>query len=243
MDASFWIKYRLKINNFDKPPYTAEPYNKDYYYNMFLDNEFTLVKRYVSNRFKRFPIIDSKKKEYKKRYKQFIEKEYTFKNLNKKTFDKSFREIYHMIITLYSDFPVYKYIEEDDFLKQFSSFRYIVDYSFIKLVYKNEKLAGFLIGIPDYSNMLYKKLRTIDYIKIFWKKTVRSSNYVLLYMGADKEHSGLARAMTYAIIQNLKRRQSTSIGALIKDTNSNINHCAEDTSFKYEYVLLEYKIG
>ena len=28
VDASFWIKYRLKINNFDKPPYTGEPYKQ-----------------------------------------------------------------------------------------------------------------------------------------------------------------------------------------------------------------------
>ena len=32
VDASFWIKYRLKINLFDRIPYTGEPYNKNYYY-------------------------------------------------------------------------------------------------------------------------------------------------------------------------------------------------------------------
>ena len=31
VDCSFWIKYRLKINLFEKPPYTGEPYNLDYY--------------------------------------------------------------------------------------------------------------------------------------------------------------------------------------------------------------------
>ena len=31
VDASFWLKYRLKINKFERP-YTGEPYNKDYYY-------------------------------------------------------------------------------------------------------------------------------------------------------------------------------------------------------------------
>ena len=30
VDASFWIKYRLKINLFDRIPYTGEPYNKNY---------------------------------------------------------------------------------------------------------------------------------------------------------------------------------------------------------------------
>ena len=35
VDASFWLKYRMKINMFYKPPYTGEPYNKDYYYKLY----------------------------------------------------------------------------------------------------------------------------------------------------------------------------------------------------------------
>ena len=34
VDASFWNKYRLKINLFDKRPYTGEPYNLKYYFNL-----------------------------------------------------------------------------------------------------------------------------------------------------------------------------------------------------------------
>lgn len=37
VDASFWIKYRLKINLFDRIPYTGEPYNKNYYYKLLSD--------------------------------------------------------------------------------------------------------------------------------------------------------------------------------------------------------------
>lgn len=242
VDASFWVKYRLKINNFDQTPYTGEPYNKDYYYKMFLDNQFTLNKRYISNKYNCLSINKSEKCGFKKRYNQFIEKGYTFTSPTKNTFEKCFREIYHMIIKLYSDFPVYKYIEEEDFVKQFSFFRHIVDYSFIKLVYKDKEPVAFLIGIPDYNNDLYKSLNAMDYIKILLKKTVRSSNYVMLYMGVDKEHAGLARAMTYTIMQKLKRKHSTSIGALIKDTNINKNYGKEDLNSEYEYVLLEYNL-
>ena len=40
VDASFWYKYRLKINLFENIPYTGEPYNLEYYYKMFLDNQY-----------------------------------------------------------------------------------------------------------------------------------------------------------------------------------------------------------
>ena len=42
VDCSFWIKYRLKINKFDLPPYTGEPYNKDYYLKQFENNGFSV---------------------------------------------------------------------------------------------------------------------------------------------------------------------------------------------------------
>ena len=72
VDASFWNKYRLKINLFDKRPYTGEPYNKDYYYKMFLDNKYKVIEHYVSNIFERVdesyndPKFTAHYKEFKK---------------------------------------------------------------------------------------------------------------------------------------------------------------------------------
>lgn len=48
VDASFWIKYRLKINLFDRIPYTGEPYNKNYYYKLLSDCGF-VVQNYYRN--------------------------------------------------------------------------------------------------------------------------------------------------------------------------------------------------
>jgi len=55
VDASFWIKYRLKVNLFDRLPYVSEPYNKDYYLNLFLGSGFVIEERYISNIYKKLP--------------------------------------------------------------------------------------------------------------------------------------------------------------------------------------------
>ena len=242
VDASFWIKYRLKINMFDKVPYTGEPYNKDYYYEMFLENGFDVCKKYSSNSYKQIPLIKTGMNEFKKRHEQFKNKGYTFEIPSKKTFDRCFRDIYKLIIDLYSDFPVYKHIDEEDFINQFKFFKDIIDFSFIRLVYYNEKPVAFLIGIPDYRNELYRNLTICDYIKILFKRSIRSSNYVMLYLGVDSNHKGLARAVTYEIIENLKKKRSKCIGALIKDGNINANYAKDKLEDKYEYVLLEYEL-
>ena len=55
VDASFWIKYRLKINLFSDTPYTGEPYNKDYYYKLLMNNGFEVQNHYTSNI---YPVIN-----------------------------------------------------------------------------------------------------------------------------------------------------------------------------------------
>ena len=75
VDASFWIKYRLKINKFDLVPYTGEPYNKDYYYDLFLDNGYKIIHHYTSNIYKQVK-VKYKNVKYSDRYNEFIDKGY-----------------------------------------------------------------------------------------------------------------------------------------------------------------------
>ena len=51
VDASFWNKYRLKINYFENKPYTSEPYNKEYYLKLFQDNGYEIIEHYISNKY------------------------------------------------------------------------------------------------------------------------------------------------------------------------------------------------
>lgn len=238
VDASFWIKYRLKTNQFSRRPYTSEPYNKEYYYKMFLENGYLVVKKYFSNHYNKVPIVNLNRKKFIERYQEFSNKGYQFESPNKKNFDTYFKEVYRMIMELYCDFPIFKFIKEDDFTKHFSFFKYILDYSFVKIVYKEEKVVAFFICIPDYQNMLYGKLSWFKYIKIMLKR-IRSNNYISLYMGVDKSHKGLGKAITNTIINELCKKNASSIGALIKDNNLNVNYIEDEIDFRYEYVLLE----
>ena len=85
VDASFWIKYRLKINLFDRIPYTGEPYNKNYYYKLLSDCGFVVQNHYTSNI---YPIIDMDyyNEKFEKRYEQFLNKGYEIKSPAKKNY-------------------------------------------------------------------------------------------------------------------------------------------------------------
>ncbi len=236
VDASFWMTYRLKINNFDKPPYTGEPYNKEYYYQFFLDNGFAVKEHYTSQGYR---AIDESyvNEKFETRYQAFLEQGYEIVSPTPETYDKAVGEVYEMISELYSDFPVYERVEKEDFLKIFQSYKAIMNMSMTKMAYYHGKAVGFYVSLPDYGNLVFR-LNPWNLMKILRLKK-KPKRYVMLYMGVDQAHRGLGKAIVYAIMKELEQNHLPSIGALAKDGKLTQNYAAEDITDRYEYVLLE----
>lgn len=239
VDASFWIKYRLKMNLFDKIPYTGEPYNKDYYYQLLTNYGFIVQNHYTSNI---YPVIDAgyHNQKFQKRYEQFRDNGYEIKSPDKKNYQSIMEKVYELIMDLYSDFPAFKYIEKDDFMKLFSSYKYILDFDMVKIAFYKEKIVGFFISVPNYKNLPYK-LNVRNFFKILQIKH-RPDEYVMLYVGVDRKHVGLGNAMSNIITMELKKKQVPSIGALVRDGKITQSYASELIQDRYEYVLLEKKL-
>ena len=240
VDASFWLKYRLKINMFDKVPYTGEPYNKDYYYKMFLDNNYKVIEHYTSSIYEN---VDNNYENefYANRYNSFIEKEYKIESPNMDEFERILKELYSLLTELYSDFPIYKHLSEEDFINIFKKYKKIMNPEMIKLAYYNNKMVGFYISIPNYNNLVYN-VNIINLIKIL-KIKKKPKEFVMLYMGVDQEHRGLGKAIVYSIITELMKSKLPSIGALARDSKVTQNYVEELIKDRYEYVLLERKLN
>ncbi len=238
VDASFWIKYRLKINKFERP-YTGEPYNKDYYYKMFLDNKYKVCDHYTSQLYD-IPDETYVNDKFTEHYNEFLKLGYDIIKPEMKDYDKCMEEIYYLITELYSDFPVFKMIGKKEFLENYQSFKSIINMDMVRMAYYKNKAVGFYISIPNYYNDVYHvNLFKIPKI-IHTKKHPKS--YVMLYMGVDQKHRGLGKALVYSIVEELKKQGLPSIGALAHDGKINQNYAKEMIESRYEYVLLERSI-
>lgn len=239
VDASFWLKYRLKTNLFEKLPYTGEPYNKDYYQQLFLENKYKITNHYTSNI---YPAINEKYKNelFDNRLETFKEKGYEITSPDIKDYDKVLEELYELITNLYSDFPIYKGINKEDFKQIFSSYKQILNMNMVKMAYYKKKAVGFFISVPNYQNKPYH-LNLKNILKILKIKR-KPKEYVMLYMGVLKEHQGLGKAMVGSIMEELRKNNLPSIGALARDGKLTQNYVQELINNRYEYVLLERKI-
>lgn len=238
VDASFWIKYRLKINLFERQPYTGEPYNKDYYFDLFKENGYVVSEHYTSNIYEK---LETQEPLYDDRYNTFVEKGYKIVSPKREEFDKVIRELYVLITALYSDFPIYKNIAYEDFEKVFADYKYIINMDMVKMAYHNDMAVGFFVSVPDYGNSVYH-LNSIG--NIFKLLTIRKKpkRYVMLYMGVHSEHRGLGKALVGSIMEELRKSKLPSIGALARDGKITQKYGENHIENKYEYVLLEKEV-
>ncbi len=239
VDASFWIKYRLKINNFDRPPYTGEPYNREYYYDLFLANGYTVKEHYTSNLYRAIEDKYSNEK-YETRYKTFLEQGYRIESPKTEDYEIILDDVYRMITELYSDFPIYKHVSREDFKEMFMSYKSIMNMSMTKIAYYKDKVVGFYISLPDYGNRVYH-LNLPNILSVL-KLRKHPKQYVMLYMGVDAQHRGLGKAIVYSIMKELENNHLPSIGALARDGKVTQTYAIEEATSIYEYVLLEHSL-
>lgn len=240
VDSSFWIKYRLKINKFETP-YTGEPYNKDYYFKLFKDNGFEVVEHYTSNEFRSVDESYANDK-FEERYNGFLKSGYEIRSITEDEIPQAIDDIYRLVSELYSDFPIFKDVGQDDFREVFKSYGTIMNMSMTKFAYYEGKCVGFYVSVPDYGNLVYHTGNPLNILKIL-KLKKKPERYVMLYMGVDQKHRGLGKALVYAIMKELMASGLPSIGALIRDGKINQNYASDDITDVYEYVLLERGIG
>ncbi|MBQ4068589.1 MAG: GNAT family N-acetyltransferase [Lachnospiraceae bacterium] len=238
VDASFWIKYRLKTNLFENRPYTGEPYNKDYYLEMFKDNGFKICHHYTSNIYNK---VVSEEPLYDDRYIAFLGKGYEIISPKIEDFDKIVKELYELLTVLYSDFPIYKDVSYEDFAKVFSDYRYIINMSMVKMAYYDGKAVGFFVSVPDYGNKVYHLKNIGNLLKVLRIKK-KPRRYVMLYMGVDQEHRGLGKALVGSIMEELRRSGLPSVGALARDGKITQKYGEEHIEECCEYVLLEKSV-
>ena len=236
VDCSFWIKYRLKINRFDLLPYTGEPYNKNYYLKQFEDNGYNVCEHYTSQIYK---VLDGnfKNDKFEEHYQEFINKGYKIVKPEQSNVNKVIDEIYDLLIELYSDFPIFKFVSKDDFKAHYSGLKSIVNMDLVRMVYFEGKAVAFNISIPNYNNLTCN-INLTKIMKIL-KIKKHPKDYVMLYMGVDQEHRGLGKAISKSLADELNELKKTSIGALTRDGKVSQNYAKEAVESRYEYVLLE----
>lgn len=236
IDASFWLRYRFKTNQFQHS-YTGEPYNKEYYCKLWEEQGYEITERYYSNHFMQVA-SDYHEQKFEERLSKKKEEGYLIQSPSKENFEKTLSQVYDLLIKLYQDFPAYSYITKEEFCSLYRYLKWIIRYNMVKMAYYQGKAVGFFISIPNYGNIVYGKMSVWNYVRLLHIRK-HPKEYVMLYMGIDAAHKGLGKAVTEAVKEELQKAGTPSIGALIRKGNINRGYFAKLVDYEYEYVLLK----
>lgn len=236
LDASFWIQYRFKLNHFDKT-YTSEPVNPEYYPVLWEKAGFVMTDHYYSNMI-RVPGDEDQNEKCVKRLDLYKQRGYEFRHPSRENFEQSMSDVYDSLIQLYKKFPGFKSITREQFLVMYASLKNVLDFDYVELAYKDDKLKGFSISVPNYNGLTVGKITISKLLKIFKIKR-KPSEYVALYMGAERDSLGLGGAFAEIIRRKLQRDQATAISALIHDGKVTGYYHDELYTGKIEYGLYQ----
>lgn len=237
VDCSFWIKYRLKTNQF-RGPHTGEPYNKEYYLRLWEENGFQVCEQYASKHY-RVVKNDESNDKYMDRLARKRDEGYEIVSPKARDFRKTMREAYGLLIELYSSYPAYKRITEAEFRAQFKYWKYIINYTMVKIAYFHGEAVGCFISVPNFGNAVCGKIPPWQRFAIHAQKK-KPESYVMLHMGVDPKHQEFVKIFAETIRHELKMQQVPSMGALTRTGSGNKEHVGSRTN--YEYVLLEREV-
>lgn len=234
IDASIYINYRFKINLFDKT-YTSEPYNKEYYPEMWKKNGFIVSQKYVSNQLRQVKKEDFDPR-LEKVYYRYIQRGIKFITPTSNNFTKCLEDIYELLMKTYASFPGYKFLSKEQFLELYLPLRKILNLNMVCLAYQENKLCAFCVCVPNYKELTRGKITLTKLIKIL-KIKKNPKEYILLYAGADHSKAGLGSALLQVICHLLYQNKQTCITALIKEGNLTGKLYEYLYEEQYEYVL------
>ncbi len=233
VNGSFWLGYRFKIDHFDAKPYYGEPRNPANYPELFLTSSYKILEVYRSNIYPKGAVVTP---QMRKRLSRFLEEGYEIRRPKRIETKALLGDVYRLIMNLFADFPAFQAIREDQFSRLFQGLPLIADYKLIRIGRYEGKTVGFLIALPDYGTKLDASRSMKDKIMAIFSKRL-FKRVVLLYLGVEKEHLGLASALITDFSVEIDRRKSSLVGALIAGDKVSGSYARQEISETRRYAL------
>ncbi len=240
VDASFWVRYRLKASGFENAPYFSEPLNPPYYLRLFEAAGYAVSDTYVSHL---FPGArpDQDFSAFEKHLDDLKARGVVIRSPHWWEWGRTLREIHGLLHELYSDFPVFAPIDYDDFRAIFRGFRLLADLSMVSIAHHEGEAVGFMVAMPDYPASIWtgsaaRRLLTVA------RTRRHPGRYVLLYLGARPEYRGLGATMTGLVAREVNRRRAGAVGTLIHEGKVTERYAPDLVAARNTYVLLRKEL-
>ena len=223
MDGDTWHKYRFNVGPFDSRPFMMEPYNPDYYSNLWEKYGFCVLSKYYS---KRVLDIENILPKFERIYNQSQREYFRFRRFRLDVFDDELKILYDLSCRIFTNNYYYSKISEKDFLSLYKDLKYIIDPNLVWFCQdKNNGYAGFIFSFPDY----FDSLKSMNGKSSLWartkfllnRKNADILNIKTLGITPESRGMGLGHALMYKVYyEGLKLGYKKANMCLIHEENA-----------------------
>ena len=218
LNGTTWNTYRYVTDKGHRSPFLMEPWNEDYYVELFEKIGFKPLAYYISTVMENMNPVQrghlSKKIEKLKKFDYY--KDITVKSAENEDLITLLNKIYDLTIEAFKNNFLYSKLDREIFLKMYMSYENKIVKKFFKMLYLKDELIGYVFGIPDYAELQYKeKVETmiLKTIAISPKYNGKGMGYILIdELVKEAEHSGYKNVI-YALMH--EKNISKNIGLLL----------------------------
>jgi len=251
VNFDIWNNYRLKTRGFGQSTFLGEPYNKDYYPELFTNFGFSKKQLWQSLEIDGARNLKKMAAGGKNGHNQLLERGYRFASFNKKYFKTELRKLYKILIESFSGFLGFTPISFPDFEILFTPLKHAVHPAFFKFIFdENNNLAGYVGNILDLSQAVRAmkgRSNCLSKVKFLYNKS--KVNRIIYYIGGISKNeslkkSGLGKAALYHVTQQvLKAGYNKVVIALMAENNRMQRMLGDNINLaQREYALYEKKL-
>ena len=220
LNGTTWNTYRYVTDKGHRSPFLMEPWNEDYYVELFEKIGFKRLTYYISTVMENMNPVQrghlSKKIEKLKKFDYY--KDITVKSAENEDLMAVLNKVYDLTIEAFKNNFLYSELDREIFLKMYMSYEDKIVKKFFKMLYLKDELIGYVFGIPDYAELQYKeKIETmiLKTIAISSKYNGKGMGYILIdELVKEAERSGYKNVI-YALMH--EKNISKNIGSLLGD--------------------------
>ena len=220
LNGTTWNTYRYVTDKRNHPPFLMEPFNEDYYVELFEKIGFKALAYYISTIMENMNPVQrghlSKKIEKLKKFDYY--KDITVKSAENEDLMAVLNKVYDLTIEAFKNNFLYSELDREIFLKMYMSYEDKIVKKFFKMLYLKDELIGYVFGIPNYAELEYKgKIETmiLKTIAISPKYNGKGMGYILIdELVKEAEKSGYKNVI-YALMY--EKNISKNIGLLLGD--------------------------
>ena len=238
MNGSIWNSYRFKTEFLDEEPFIGEPYNPEYYPQLF--EQFGFKRKHLwysslidlNNNSEALQQISDK---YEKHFYLSKEQGYTFKPNKAAHFDLEFQEIYSFFLEAFDGFFGYYKITFKEFTFLYYSLKQIIRDNQIVYVTKDGETKGIMIHYDDFAKpfrSMQGKSNLMAKVKFLLNRDIDRVMLALVGLTKDeiKRPSSLAPALAHLSFKQARDRKIPKIIHMLMSEENKSNRFGRDIS-------------